>query len=156
MRRVKLICFGKLKEPYWRAACAEYEKRLGPYCKLETIELQPAALPDEPSAAQIEQALSAEAKLALGKIPKEAAVAALCVEGRQMSSEQFAAWIDAQPNEIAILIGSSFGLGEALKAQAQLRLSLSEMTFPHQLARVNLLEQLYRASQIHIGGKYHK
>jgi len=155
MRRVKLICFGKLKEPYWRAACAEYEKRLRPYCKLEIIELQPVALPDEPSAAQIEQALSAEAKLALGKIPNEAAVAALCVEGRQMPSGQFAAWLEGQ-SEVVLLIGSSFGLGEALKAQAQLKLSLSEMTFPHQLARVMLLEQLYRASQIQSGGKYHK
>ena len=156
MRRVKLICFGKLKEPYWRAACAEYEKRLGPYCKLDIIELAPAALPDEPSPAQIGQALDAEAKLALGKIPKGASVAALCVEGGQMSSEQFAAWINAQPGEIALLIGSSYGLGESIKKQAHLKLSLSKMTFPHQLARVNLLEQLYRAAQIQTGGKYHK
>ena len=155
MHRVKLICFGKLKEPYLRQACAEYEKRLGPWCKLETIELPPAALPDNPSAAQIEQALSAEAKLAGEKILKNASVAALCVEGRQMSSEQFAAWIAGQ-SEIALLIGSSFGLNEELKCRADLRLSLSKMTFPHQLARVNLLEQLYRASQIQTGGKYHK
>jgi len=156
MRRVKLICFGKLKEPYWRAACAEYEKRLGPYCKIETIELTPVPLPDEPSPAQISQALAQEAKLAAGKIPKGASVAALCVEGGQMSSEQFAAWIDAQPGEVAILIGSSYGLSEELKARAQLRLSLSKMTFSHQSARVNLLEQVYRAVQINTGGKYHK
>jgi len=155
MRHIKLICFGKLKEPHWRTACAEYEKRLGPYCKLETVELAPAALPDNPSAAQIEQALAAEAKLALGKIPREAAVAALCVEGRQMSSEQFAAWLEGQ-SEIAFLIGSSFGMGETLKDRAQLKLSLSEMTFSHQFARIILLEQLYRASQINTGGKYHK
>ena len=155
MRHVKLICFGKLKEPHWRAACAEYEKRLGPYCKLETFELPPAALPAEPSAAQIEQALAAEAKLALGKIPKDASVAALCVEGRQMSSEQFAAWIERQ-SEVAFLIGSSYGLSESIKCRAQLRLSLSKMTFSHQSARVNLLEQLYRAFQIQTGGKYHK
>jgi len=156
MRRVKLICFGRLKEPHWRAACAEYEKRLGPWCRLETVELPPAALPDEPSPAQIEQALAAEAKLAGEKIVRGAGVAALCVEGRQMSSAQFAAWLDAQSNEIALLIGSSFGLHESIKTQAQLRLSLSHMTFPHQLARVMLLEQLYRASQIQTGGKYHK
>ena len=155
MRHVKLICFGKLKESHWRAACAEYEKRLGPYCKLETIELNSVPLPDEPSAAQIEQALATEAKLAGEKILKGAAVAALCVEGRQMSSEQFAAWLEGQ-SEAVLLIGSSFGLSEELKSRADLRLSLSKMTFPHQLARVNLLEQLYRASQIQTGGKYHK
>jgi len=155
MRHVKLICFGKLKEPWLRAACAEYEKRLGPWCRLETVELSPSALPDNPSAAQIEQALSAEAKLAGEKIVKGASVIALCVEGRQMASEQFAAWLEAQ-SEIAFLIGSSFGLHESIKNQAQLKLSLSNMTFPHQLARVMLLEQIYRAFQIQTGGKYHK
>jgi 23S rRNA (pseudouridine1915-N3)-methyltransferase len=155
MRRVKLICFGKLKEPYWRAACAEYEKRLQAYCKLEIIELAPAALPDSPSAAQIEQALAIEAQAAQVKIPKGASVAALCVEGEQRSSEQFAAWLEGQ-SEIVLLIGSSYGMHEALKKQAQLKLSLSDMTFPHQLARIMLLEQLYRASQIQSGGKYHK
>ena len=155
MRRVKIICFGKLKEPHWRAACAEYEKRLGPYCKLETVELQPAALPDNPSQAQIEQALDIEAKLAFSKIPKNAGVAALCVEGGHYSSEQFAAWLEGQ-SEAALLIGSSFGLHESLKTQAQLKLSLSHMTFPHQLARIMLLEQIYRAFQIQTGGKYHK
>ena len=155
MRRVKLICFGKLKEPYLRAACAEYEKRLQPFCKLETIELGPAPLPDNPSAARIEQALSAEAKLAGEKILRNASLAALCVEGRQMTSGQFAAWLEGQ-SEVTFLIGSSFGLSEALKKQAQLKLSLSSMTFPHQLARVMLLEQIYRASQIQTGGKYHK
>ena len=156
MRRIKLICFGRLKEPHWQQACAEYEKRLGAWCRLETIELSPAPLPDEPSRAQIGAALEQEARLALAKLPKGASVAALCVEGKQMSSEQLAAWMEAQPGDIAFLIGSSHGLDEDLKAQAQLRLSMSAMTFPHQLARVMLLEQLYRAFQINIGGKYHK
>jgi len=155
MRHIKLICFGKLKEPYLRAACAEYEKRLQPFCKLETIELGPAPLPDNPSQAQIEQALAQEAQLAQAKILKNASLAALCVEGRQMTSEQFAAWLEGQ-SEVAFLIGSSYGLHESIKTQAQLKLSLSYMTFPHQLARVNLLEQIYRASQIQTGGKYHK
>ena len=155
MRHVKLICFGKLKEQYFREACAEYEKRLQPWCKLEIIELNPATLPDNPSPAQIEQALSAEAKLAGERLVKSASAAALCVEGRQMNSEQFAEWIEAQ-SEIAFLIGSSHGLGEDLKTKAQVKLSLSHMTFPHQLARVMLLEQLYRAFQIQTGGKYHK
>ena len=150
MRTVKLILFGKLKEPYLRQACAEYEKRLGAYCKLETIELSP--IESKP----VVQALELEATLAQSKMSKQASVVALCVEGRQMSSEQFAAWIDAQPNEIAILIGSSHGMSDGLKTKANLRLSLSAMTFPHQLARVMALEQLYRAFQINSGGKYHK
>ena len=148
MNHIKLILFGKLKEPYLRQACAEYEKRLSAYCKLEIIELPPAALPESPSEAQITQAFSKETMAALSKIPRNASIAALCLEGKQVSSEQFAAWIKAQPNEIAILIGSSHGMSEELKQQANLRLSLSAMTFPHQLARVMLLEQLYRAFQI--------
>ena len=155
MRRVKLICFGRLKEPYLRAACAEYEKRLGAFCKLEVIELNPVFLPDEPSPAQIAHALEQEAQLAQAKFSKSATIAALCVEGRRMSSEQFAAWLEGH-GEVAMLIGSSYGLGESIKKQTQLKLSLSEMTFPHQLARVMLLEQLYRATQIQTKGKYHK
>jgi len=144
MRTIKLILFGKLKEPYLRDACAEYEKRLGAYCKLETIELPPQRTLDE------------EARLALSKISRQASVAVLCIEGRQLSSEDFAAWLEQQPNETAILIGSSHGMSEELKARANLRLSMSAMTFPHQLARVMALEQLYRAFQINTGGKYHK
>ena len=155
MHRIKIICFGKLKEPHWRAACAEYEKRLQAVCKLEIIELAPVYLPDNPSQAQIEQALAQEAQIAQAKLPKGAALAALCVEGDCLSSEKFAAWLEKQ-SEAALLIGSSFGLDDTLKKQAQLRLSLSDMTFPHQLARVMLLEQIYRATQIQLGGKYHK
>ena len=155
MHRIKIICFGKLKEAHWRAACAEYEKRLQPVCKLEIIELAPAYLPENPSQAQIGQALAQEAQLAQGKIPKGAIIAALCVEGKCLRSEKFAAWLESQ-SETVLLIGSSFGLDENLKKQAQLKLSLSDMTFPHQLARVMLLEQIYRASKIQSGGKYHK
>ena len=155
MHRIKIICFGKLKEPHWRAACAEYEKRLQTVCKLEIIELAPAWLSENPSQAQIAQALAQEAQLALQKISKGAAPAALCVEGDCLSSEKFAAWLEGQ-SETVLLIGSSFGLDDTLKKQAQLKLSLSNMTFPHQLARVMLLEQIYRASQIQSGGKYHK
>ena len=144
MHTIKLILFGKLKEPYLREACAEYEKRLGAYCKLEVIELPPQRTLDE------------EATLALSKIGSRVSVAALCVEGRPLSSEQFAAWLAAQPSEIVLLIGSSHGMSESLKARAKLRLSMSAMTFPHQLARVMALEQIYRAFQINTGGKYHK
>jgi len=150
MRTIKLIAFGKLKEPYLRAACEEYQKRLSAFCKLEVIELPPVE--HKPMA----QALELEAKLVLSKISKQASVAALCIEGKGMSSEQFAAWLDGQPSEIVLLIGSSHGMHEALKAQANLRLSMSSMTFPHQLARVMVLEQVYRAFSINCGRKYHK
>jgi 23S rRNA (pseudouridine1915-N3)-methyltransferase len=155
MHRVKVICFGRLKEPYLREACAEYEKRLSAFCRMETVELPPETLSDTSSPAQIIQALEQEAQLALAKLPKQACLCATCVEGRQLSSEEFGAWLAAQ-GEIAILIGSSYGLSEMLKARASLKLSISKMTFPHQLVRVMLLEQLYRGFSLAAGRKYHK
>jgi 23S rRNA (pseudouridine1915-N3)-methyltransferase len=160
--RVKIIAFGKCKEPYLRQGCAEYEKRLRTALQLEIIELPPAPLPENPSFAQIAAALAAEEKAALPALqalPRGARLAALCVEGKTQSSEQFSAWLAAaamQSGAAALLIGSSYGLSEGLKARADLRLSFSAMTFPHQLARLMLLEQLYRAAQIAGGGKYHK
>ena len=154
MLHIKLILFGKLKELHWQQAAAEYEKRLGAYCKLETIELSPAPLPEKPSEAQILKALSLESAAAQQKV--KGTCAALCVEGKQMSSEQLSGWLSQQSGTVTFLIGSSFGLDETLKAQADLRLSMSAMTFPHQLARVMLLEQLYRALNLSHGGKYHK
>ncbi|MDR1464418.1 MAG: 23S rRNA (pseudouridine(1915)-N(3))-methyltransferase RlmH [Oscillospiraceae bacterium] len=162
MLRVQLIVFGKCKEVFWREACGEYEKRLRGFCRLETAELPPAPLPERPSPAQIAGALSAEGALAgavLAKLPPQTKTAALCVEGQAMSSEAFACWLDeaaGTAGSVALLIGSSCGLDGGLKARTDLRLSLSAMTFPHQLARVLLLEQLYRAFQIRMGGKYHK
>jgi len=154
MLHIKLIVFGRLKEAHWRLASAEYEKRLGAYCKLETIELSPAPLPEKPSEAQIVSALLLEANAAQRKIA--GTCAALCVEGRQMGSEALGDWLGRQSGAVSFLIGSSFGLDESLKARADLRLSMSDMTFPHQLARVMLLEQLYRALNRNHGGKYHK
>jgi 23S rRNA (pseudouridine1915-N3)-methyltransferase len=156
---IKLIAFGKCKEAYLREACGEYEKRLGAFARLEVVELPPAPLPDAPSPAQIAAALAAEEKAARAALPPQARVAALCIEGRALSSEQFSAWLEGaamQGGSVALLLGSSFGMSETLKQQAELRLSLSAMTFPHQLARVLLLEQIYRAMQISAGGKYHK
>jgi 23S rRNA (pseudouridine1915-N3)-methyltransferase len=142
-----------------REACQEYEKRLRAFARLEIVELPPAPLPESPNAAQIAAALAAEEKAAGALLPPQSKVAALCVEGRACSSEQFSAWLEEaamQSGGVALLLGSSFGMSEALKQRAELRLSLSAMTFPHQLARVMLLEQLYRAMQIAAGGKYHK
>lgn len=160
MLHVRLICVGKLKEKFYREACAEYEKRLKGYCKLEIIELTEQRLPDSPSQAQIDAALAKEAEAIRAKIPAGSAVVAMCIEGGMLSSEQFAdklsKWMGSGVSHISVLIGGSCGLDESLKKSAQLRLSMSPMTFPHHLARVMVLEQLYRALNIASGGKYHK
>ena len=160
MLHVRLICVGKLKEKFYREACAEYEKRLKGYCKLEIIELTEQRLPDSPSQAQIDAALAKEAEAIRAKIPAGSAVVAMCIEGGTLSSERFAdklsKWMGSGVSHISVLIGGSCGLDESLKKSAQLRLSMSPMTFPHHLARVMVLEQLYRALNIASGGKYHK
>ena len=154
MLHIKLILFGKLKETHWKQAANEYEKRLGAYCKLETIELAPAPLPENPNEAQIARALLLEANAAQQTI--KGTCAALCVEGQRMSSVALGDWLERQSGTVSFLVGSSYGLDESLKARADLRLSMSDMTFPHQLIRVMLLEQLYRALNLNYGGKYHK
>lgn len=151
---------GKLKEPYLRDAVAEYQKRLQAFCKLQTIELTPYRLPDDPADALISDALEKEAAEIEKHIPQNAFVYALCIEGKTMPSEQFSAQLEQAAvqgsGSVVFVIGSSFGLSERVKRRANVRLSMSPMTFPHQLARVMLLEQLYRAFQIRSGGKYHK
>ena len=138
---------------------AEYTKRLQSLCRLEVIELSPAPLPDRPSAAQIDAALEAEARKIEEKLPSGAKLIPLCIEGKLLSSEDFSAWLESAGMEggsIAFVIGSSYGLSDRIKRRADLRLSLSPMTFPHQLARVLLLEQIYRGLKILAGGTYHK
>ena len=136
-------------------------KRLGAYCKLEMVELAEEKI-DEKAAGEavIREALDKEAKRILAAVPKGAVIAALCVEGRGMTSEGLAAWMQQQAlagqGDIAFVVGSSHGLGKAVKEQAALKLSLSAMTLPHQLARLVLAEQIYRAYTIQAGGKYHK
>ena len=125
MQRITLLCVGKLKEKFYAEAAAEYVKRLSRYCKPEIIELPEERLPDDPSPAQIDAALLKEAEAVRAKLPPSSALAALCVEGRERSSEELARLMAA-------------------------------MTFPHHLARVMLLEQIYRACQINAGTKYHK
>ena len=151
---------GKLKEPYLRDAVAEYQKRLQAFCKLQTIELTPYRLPDDPADALISDALEKEAAEIEKHIPQNAFVYSLCIEGKTMPSEQFSAQLEQAAvqgsGSVVFVIGSSFGLSERVKRRANVRLSMSPMTFPHQLARVMLLEQLYRAFQIRSGGKYHK
>ena len=155
-----LLCVGRLKEAYWRAACEEYSRRLGGFLKLQIVEVEEERLPSAPSPAQILQGIQAEGRRRLERTPTGPAGIALCIEGVRLSSEKLAEtigkWAVEGASHIALYIGGSFGLSEEVKQTARLRLSMSPMTFPHQLARVMVLEQLYRSMQIQSGGKYHK
>lgn len=160
MQRVTVLCVGKLKEKFYIDAAAEYVKRLQRHCKLELIELPEQRLPDDPSPAEIQKALRTEGDAIREKLPKGGAVIALCIEGRPCSSEELSrrmAEFGVQgKTQLTFLIGGSVGLDEDLKRQADWRLSMSPMTFPHHMARIMLLEQIYRAYQIAGGTKYHK
>ncbi len=160
MLTIDIICVGKLKENYLRMACAEYEKRLGAFCKLKITELTPARLPDNPNQAQIDAALEDEGARIISKLSPNTAVFAMCIEGKQMPSEKLSSEIERCAvsgfGSLAFIIGGSHGLAPAVKSRANCKLSMSEMTFPHQLARVMLLEQIYRAFMISSGTKYHK
>lgn len=160
MLSVKLICVGKMRERFYIDAFAEYQKRLQGFCRLELAELAEQRLSDGPSDAEIAAALEREAREILRAIPADAYTVALCVEGKQMPSEGMAELIRARENsgkpKLCFVIGGSYGLAEAVKERADRRLSMSEMTFPHHLARVMLAEQLYRGFKIKEGARYHK
>ena len=160
MLTVNVICVGKLKEKFYLAAVEEYSKRLSRSCKLNLMELPEERLPEKPSQAQIDAALLREYELIQAKLPKSGAVVAMCVEGKLLSSEdlaqKFTDWTVGGISQLTFLIGSSFGLHPKAKALADFKLSMSPMTFPHHLARVMLLEQIYRAFQINEGSRYHK
>ena len=159
MIKITVIALASLKEKYLKDAAAEYIKRLGAYCDLKVIELDPVRLPEKPSNAEINSALEREAELILKKIPAGDCVVPLCIEGKQLSSEEFAGVIEQEMNigrGVTFIIGSSCGLADMVKRRADLRLSFSKMTLPHQLFRVMLLEQNYRAFKICWGGAYHK
>lgn len=160
MISVTILAVGKLKESYMRAFSAEYSKRLSAFCRLQIVELTPVHLPENPAPAEIARALQKEAKLMQAKIPQNAYVFAMCIEGKQMPSEAFSQKLSSLglsgKSELVFLLGSSHGLAQEIKQQADSCFSMSEMTFPHQMARIMLLEQLYRAFQISNGGKYHK
>ncbi|WP_026052977.1 23S rRNA (pseudouridine(1915)-N(3))-methyltransferase RlmH [Ruminococcus flavefaciens] len=158
MMNINLIVIGKLKEDYLRSACAEYIKRLGRYCSFELHELDECRLSDDPSDKEIAAALKKEAE----QIKKYAKgmIVPMCIEGKQLTSPELSqkmteAGVSGQ-STVTFIIGSSFGLDDGIKSMGALKLSMSKMTFPHQLARVMLLEQIYRAFQIAEGGKYHK
>ena len=160
MQKVTILCVGKLKEKFYAEAVAEYSKRLKRHCTLEIIELPESRLPEDPSPAEIRQALAAEAALIEARLPKGGAVIAMCIEGKELSSPALAEKVEqfglSGASQLTFLIGGSVGLDAALKQKADLRLSMSPMTFPHHLARIMLLEQIYRAYQILSGSRYHK
>ena len=160
MQKVTIICTGKLKEKFYLDAAAEYAKRLSRFCTLTILELAEERLPESPSPAQIEAALAREADAVRAKLPAGCLLIAMCIEGQERSSEALARYLAEAAargaGHIVFLIGSSYGMHHSLKQQADLRLSMSPMTFPHHLLRVMLLEQIYRAYQINAGSKYHK
>ncbi len=157
---ITLIAMGKLKEKFYLSASAEYEKRMKGFCQFHLIELPEVRLPDDPSPAEISAALEKEADLILTKIPKGAWFCTLTPEGSLLSSEALADKIKniklSGKSCVCFLIGSSFGMSPRLKKIADYKLSMSPMTFPHHLARIMVLEQLYRAETIQAGSKYHK
>ena len=157
---ITLITMGKLKEPFYISAAAEYVKRLGGYCKFSLLELPESRLPENPSPAEISAGLEKEADLILSKVPKGAWFCVFTPEGKLLSSEDFAKTLKTVKNSgkssACFLIGSSFGMAPRVKQRADFRLSMGPMTFPHHLARIMVLEQLYRAEAIQAGSKYHK
>lgn len=159
MIQITVITVGNLKEAYWRDAVAEYEKRLSAFAKVTLVQLKETKVGDDPSEGEIRAVLADEGKRILSVIPPRAYTVALCVEGKQFSSEALAQKLEgvlAESGQLCLIIGSSHGLSPEVKNAAKLRLSVSELTFPHQMMRVLLLEVLYRCFGILKGTKYHK
>lgn len=160
MISVQLIALGKLRDKYMKDFSAEYEKRLSAYCRLTVTELEPVRLSDNPSDKEKENALSKEAQMIKDKIPKGSFIFSLCIEGKQMPSEEFSEKLQdialGGKSSVVFIIGSSFGLSDEIKNLSDCKFSMSKMTFPHKLARIMLLEQIYRGFSISSGGKYHK
>jgi len=158
--RLGIVCAGRLKEAYWRDAAGEYKKRLSRYAELELVEVADEPAPEKLSAAQRAKAMEREGERLLAAIGPREFVVALCIDGKERASEELAAdldaWLAGGYPRVAFVIGGSLGLSPAVLARADFRLSLSRLTFPHQLARVMLLEQLYRAFKILHGEPYHK
>ena len=157
---ITLIVMGKLKEKFYLSAAAEYEKRLKGYCSFKIIELPEHRLPEDPSPAEIQAGLDKEAELIFAKVPKNSWLCIFTPEGKILSSEEFAGKLKEVKNmgksSACFLIGSSFGISQKVKDKADFKLSMGRMTFPHHLARIMVLEQIYRAEAIQAGSKYHK
>lgn len=157
---ITLITMGKLKEKFYISAAQEYTKRLSGYCHLTLVELPESRLPENPSPAEIAAGLEKEAETILARIPKSSWFCVFTPEGKELSSEKFAEKMKdvklSGKSSAIFLIGSSFGMAPKVKERADFRLSMGPMTFPHHLARIMVLEQLYRAEAIQAGSKYHK
>ncbi len=159
MLNVNIICVGNLKEKFFSDALSEYKKRLSRYCKFEVVELPEEKIADNVTQSQIEKTLQKEGEKILSKIGKSDYVIAMCIEGKQLSSEELARKIEDisfSNSTVNFVIGGSWGLSPDVKSRADMRLSVSKMTFPHQLFRVMLSEQIYRAFSINANAKYHK
>lgn len=160
MLAVKFICVGRMREKFYIDAFSEYTKRLQSLCKFEIVEPNEQRLSENPSDREIKAALDREAQDIMKAIPNDAYVVAMCVEGKQMPSEGMGELVAARENSgkprLCFVIGGSFGLADSVKQRADMKLSMSKMTFPHHLARVMLIEQLYRGFKINEGSRYHK
>ncbi|MBQ7714650.1 MAG: 23S rRNA (pseudouridine(1915)-N(3))-methyltransferase RlmH [Clostridia bacterium] len=160
MLKIKIITVGALSEPHWKAACDEYKKRLSSAASITEVCLKEARLPQDPKDAEIAKVLDEEGERILKEIPKRALVIPLCVEGKRFSSEALAEKVSSAlsggKSELCFIVGSSYGLSEKVKAAGDFKLSMSDLTFPHQLARVMLYETVYRTLSILSGSKYHK
>lgn len=160
MLNINIICIGKIKEKYWTQAIDEYKKRLSAFCKFQIIELDEEKIKNNPSASDIEKTLNAEGKRIISKMQKGSYTVTMCIEGKIISSEELSGKIDETAlkgfSTINFIIGGSWGLSDEVKNTSQFKLSMSKMTFPHQMARVVLCEQIYRAFEISTNGKYHK
>lgn len=160
MLSVNIICIGKIKERYWTDAIAEYSKRLSGFCRFNICELEEEKAFSSPNESQIASILSAEGKRIISKLSKNSYVIPMCIEGKMLTSVELADKLSdialSGKSSVDFIIGGSFGLSNDVKAKADLKLSMSKMTFPHQMARVVLSEQIYRAFEIMSNGKYHK
>lgn len=161
MIRINIICIGKIKEKYFNDGIDEYAKRLSAFCKFSVTELAEEKIrSNTPNPSQIKEVIEAEGKRIMQKIGVSDYVAAMCIEGKMMSSEELAKTLDniavIGKSTVDFVIGGSYGLSDSVKSRADLRLSMSRMTFPHQMARMILSEQIYRAFEISSNGKYHK
>ena len=160
MLTVNLICIGKIKEKYWTDAIFEYKKRLSAFCKFNIIEIDEEKTFNNPNSSQINSILNAEGKRILNSISKGSSVISMCIEGKQLTSPELAKKLGditlSGKSSVDFIIGGSWGLSDEVKAKSDFKLSMSKMTFPHQMARVVLTEQIYRAFEILNNGKYHK
>lgn len=160
MLSVNIICIGKIKEKYWTDAIKEYSKRLSAFCKFSIIELDEEKTFNNPNPSQIKAILDAEGKRILNALKKGSSVITMCIEGKMLSSEELSEKLSdialSGNSTVDFVIGGSWGLSDEVKAKSSLKLSMSRMTFPHQMARVVLTEQIYRAFEIMNNGKYHK